>query len=115
MLAFLMDHNIHVAITNGLRRRGIDVLTVFDDRRSEAPDEELLERATELKRVFVSQDHDLLRIARQWQRVNREFYGLAFGVQDPLDIGGTVEYLELIAHTLSADEVRSRVEFIPTR
>jgi hypothetical protein len=32
-----------------------------------------------------------------------------------LDIGGTIEYLELIAHTMSTDEMRNHVEYIPAR
>jgi hypothetical protein len=115
MLAFLMDHHIHSAITDGLRRRGIDVLTVFEDGRSEAYDDELLKRAIELGRVFVSQDYDLLRITRQWQHTGRVFAGVAFGIQEDLDIGGAIEYLELIAHAMTSDEMRNRVEFIPSR
>jgi hypothetical protein len=42
MLAFLMDQHIHLAFTEGLRRHGIDVLTAFEDDRSEADDEVLL-------------------------------------------------------------------------
>jgi hypothetical protein len=115
MLAFLMDHQIHMAITEGLRQRGIDVLTAFEDDRAEADDEELLERAAFLERVFVSQDQDLLRITNAWQRARREFSGVAFGIQKDLDIGGTIEYLELIAHTMSADDMRNHVEYIPAR
>ena len=113
MLAFLMDHQVHLAITEGLRRRGIDVLTVFEDGRAEADDDELLERATALGRIFVSQDQDLLRITKEWQRVGRDFSGAAFAIQQDLDIGGTIEYLELIAHVMSPDEMRNRVEYIP--
>jgi hypothetical protein len=41
-----MDQHIRSEITEGLRQRGIDVLTAFEDSRSEAEDDELLERAT---------------------------------------------------------------------
>jgi Domain of unknown function (DUF5615) len=115
MLAFLMDQHIRLEITEGLRRRGLNVLTAFDDNRSEAEDEELLERATILQRVFVSQDQDLLRIATEWQATGREFAGVAFAIQQNIDIGGSIEYLELIAHIMSPDEMRSHVEYIPVR
>jgi len=115
MLAFLMDHHIHSAFTDGLRRRGIDVLTAFEDGRSEADDEELLRRATELERIFVSQDQDLLRITTKSQQTGRIFAGVAFGIQEDLDIGGTIEYLELIAHAMTPDEMRNHVEYIPSR
>jgi Domain of unknown function (DUF5615) len=113
MLAFLMDHHLHSAITEGLRRRDIDVLTAFEDGRSESHDEELLERATLLQRIFVSQDQDLLRITAAWQRSGREYAGVAFGIQKDLHIGATIEYLELIAKVMSPDEMRNHVEYIP--
>jgi len=115
MLAFLMDQQIHSAVTEGLRRRGINVLTAFEDGRSAADDDELLQRATALGRVFVSQDQDLLRITRQWRQAGRVFTGVAFGIQQDLDIGGTIEYLEMIAHIMSPEEMQNRVEYIPSR
>ena len=86
------DDAAGLAITEGLRRRGIDVLTAFEDGRSEADDEVLLQRATDLNRIFVSQDQDLLRITTEWMRAGRPFAGVAFGIQQDLDIGGTIEY-----------------------
>lgn len=115
MLAFLMDQHIHLAITEGLRRRGIDVLTAFEDGRSDADDEVLLQRATDLNRIFVSQDQDLLRITAEWRRTGRTFAGVAFGIQQDLDIGGTIEYLELTAHAMSPEEIRNNVVYIPSR
>jgi hypothetical protein len=115
MLSFYMDHHIHLSITEGLRRRGIDVLTAFEDGKEEEDDEALLERATKLGRILVSQDDDLLRIATRWQRSSREFAGVAYAIQQHIDIGGTLEYLELIAHLKTADEMRNSVEYIPTQ
>jgi hypothetical protein len=115
MLAFFMDQHIRIEVTEGLRRRGIDVLTAFEDGRSDAEDNELLERATTLDRVFVSQDQDLLQITSDWQQKGRAFAGVAFAIQQDIDIGGTIEYLELVAHAMSADEMRNRVEYVPVR
>ncbi len=55
-LALYMDHHVDVAITNGLRRQGIDVLTCQEDGTTTLDDEQLLERATALGRVLFSQD-----------------------------------------------------------
>jgi hypothetical protein len=115
MLSFYMDHHIHRSITEGLRRRGIDVLTAFEDGKEEEDDEALLERSTALGRILVSQDDDLLRIAARWQRSSRAFAGVAYAIQQHIDIGGTLEYLELIAHLKTADEMRNNIEYIPTR
>lgn len=115
MLSFYMDHHVHQSITDGLRRRGVDVLTAFEDGREEEDDEVLLERATALDRILVSQDDDLLKIAARWQQSSREFSGVAYAIQQHIDIGGTIEYLELITHLKTADEMRDNVEYIPTR
>ena len=115
MLSFCMDHHVHQSITDGLRHRGIDVLTAFEDGRAEENDEALLERATARDRILVSQDDDLLRIATRWQSSSREFTGVVYAIQQHVDIGGTIEYLELIAHLKTADEMRNSVEYVPTR
>ena len=115
MLSFYMDHHVHRSITEGLRRRGIDVITASEDGREEADDEELLECATALDRILVSQDDDVLKIATRWQRTSREFAGVSYAIQQHIDIGGTIEYLELIAHLKTADEMRNSIEYLPTR
>lgn len=48
------------AVTVGLRQRGIDVLTAFEDGASEIDDASLLDRATALGRALFTQDADLL-------------------------------------------------------
>jgi len=114
MLAFYMDHHVHRAITEGLRRRGIDVLSAFEDGHEADNDELLLVRATELDRLLFTQDQDFLEISARWQRTFREFSGLVFAIQQRVDIGGTIEYLEMIALLKSAEEMRNSVEYVPT-
>jgi len=115
MLPFYMDHHIHRSITEQLRLREIEVITAFEDNIARADDEVLLARATSLGYVVVTQDDDFLEIAARWQRETREFSGIVFAIQQHIDIGGTVEYLELISQLKSADEMRNRVEFVPVR
>ena len=61
-----MDHHIHAAITEGLRQRGVDVLTAHEDGAAQLDDEELLARATQLGRVLFSQDEDLLTLIHRY-------------------------------------------------
>jgi predicted nuclease of predicted toxin-antitoxin system len=56
-----MDVHVPRAVTTALRLRSIDVLTAQEDRAAQLDDDRLLERATELGRILVSQDEDLLR------------------------------------------------------
>jgi|SRR5215471_4840330 len=61
-----MDVHVRRAVTIALRLRSIDVLTAQEDGSAELADDVLLERATELGRVLVSQDEDLLREGARW-------------------------------------------------
>jgi predicted nuclease of predicted toxin-antitoxin system len=88
-----MDHHVHAAITEGLRRRGVDVITAHEDGAAAFEDERLLQRATQLGRVLFSQDKDLLILTHQWLQAGIEFSGV--GIRAPAQ-----RDLELIAKTL---------------
>lgn len=64
---YYMDVHVKRVVTNGLRLRGVDVLTAQDDNATELEDDLLLERATALNRVLFSQDDDFLREANKRQ------------------------------------------------
>jgi len=51
-----MDHNVPRAITNGLKLKGIDLITAYEDGSSQLDDSELLDRASELERVLFTRD-----------------------------------------------------------
>ena len=65
MVSLYMDQHVPRAITIGLRLRGIDVITAFEDDTGEMIDSELLDRAAEMGRVLFTQDDDLLTEAAQ--------------------------------------------------
>jgi hypothetical protein len=113
MLAFYCDHHVPGAITRGLQQRGIDVITAWDDGRAKVPDEPLLARATELSRILVTLDKGFHRLAKHWRRCGREFSGIVFGIQERIQVAETIEYLEIFAHVMSADEMRNRIEYLP--
>ncbi|MCA6507681.1 MAG: DUF5615 family PIN-like protein [Pseudanabaena sp. M172S2SP2A07QC] len=86
-IALYMDVHVPQAITEQLRRRGIDVLTAFDDGTQQLPDDRLLVRVTELKRVLFTQDIRFRVLAETWQTEGKNFSGLTFGHQ----LGGTID------------------------
>ena len=106
-----MDHHVPRAITNGLRLRGVDVLTANEDRTSELPDPELLDRATELGRVLFTQDDDLLTEATQRQR--QTFSGVIYAHQLRVSIGDCVRDLELIVQVSEPEEMIGQTLFLP--
>jgi predicted nuclease of predicted toxin-antitoxin system len=64
-VALYMDHHVPGAVTAGLRRRDVDVLTAYEDKMAEAADEAILQRATALERQVFTQDEDFLVIASE--------------------------------------------------
>ena len=111
MLRLYMDVHVPAPITESLRRRGIDVLTSQEDGTRTAADESLLQRATALGRILISQD--LLDLAAQWQASSLEFSGLVFAPQEGGSMGVYVEDLELIAACCSDEELRNAVYYLP--
>lgn len=43
MVRLYMDENVRGAITRGLRRRGVDVVTAWEDGRAATPDPDVLD------------------------------------------------------------------------
>ena len=115
MLGLYMDVHVPAAITEGLRIRGVDVLTSQEDGTRQADDQSLLARATSLGRLMFSQDQDLLQIASKWQRSRKEFSGVIYSRQTPISIGVLIEDLELLATCCSKEEVANRVTFLPLK
>jgi hypothetical protein len=108
-----MDVHVPEAITSQLRRRGVDVLTSLEDDMQELPDDKLLERVTELKRVLFTQDIRFRVLAETWQIVGKQFSGLIFGHQLGGTIGQFVQDLEFIAKASDIDEWINVVAYIP--
>ena len=113
MIRFYMDENVHGAITQALRRRGVDVLTAQEDVPPGTPDDEVLDRATELGRVLVSQDDDLLREASARQRRGEHFSGVIFARQNFVSIGQCVLDLELISVASEPEEFANHARYLP--
>ena len=63
-----MDVHVPWPITDQLRNRDVDVLTAQEDKTEHLPDDELLERASELERVIFTQDIRFKAMAESWQR-----------------------------------------------
>ena len=112
-VTFYMDEQVPGPLTDGLRRRGVDVLTAQGDGRGETDDEDLLDRAAELGRVLVTEDQDFLRIADQRQRAATPCVGIVFIHQQGPTIGRCVQDLEIIAKLGEPHEYANRVEYLP--
>jgi predicted nuclease of predicted toxin-antitoxin system len=112
-LSVYMDVHVPLAITEGLRRRGINVLTSQEDETTEEDDEFLLERATGLGRLLFTQDQDLLAIAASWQRLAKPFVGVLYAHQQGASLGRIVTDIELLATCCAREELANRVTYLP--
>jgi hypothetical protein len=72
-----------------------------------------LQRATELGRILVSQDADLLREGTRRMKEGQGFAGIIYAHQLRITIGQMVEDLDLIAKAMSPEEWRGRIAFLP--
>lgn len=113
MLNYYFDHNVQRQIASGLRLRGIDLITAYEDGMHEASDVDILARAHLTNRVVVTKDHDFLIIATNRLREQIGFPGIVFVTQDDLPIGQCIEELELVAKVYESAEVSGRILFLP--
>ena len=105
-LAFYMDVHVPSAVTLGLRRRGLDILTSQEDETRMLDDDALLARATELGRALLSQDADLLRIAQERQEAGVPFSGVIFADRQGVSIGQQTNLVVAITSPIAQSEVR---------
>jgi predicted nuclease of predicted toxin-antitoxin system len=113
MISLYMDHHVPKAITTGLRLRGVDVLTSYEDGTDQLDDESLLERANELRRVLFTQDDDLLIIASKYQKNKKTFSGVIYGHQLRVTIGVCIQDLEIISKNGEQKEIDNQIIFLP--
>jgi hypothetical protein len=108
-----MDMHVPRAVTSALRLRAIDVLTAQEDGVEEWDDADLLPRATDLGRILMSQDKDLLREGVRLLREGHGSSGIVCAHQLRVSIGQMVEGLVLIAGATSREEWWGRIEYLP--
>lgn len=99
-ISLYLDENLSPRITNQLKLRGIDAVSVRDLGTLGDPDNTHLERATQQDRVLVTSDVDFLILASE----GIEHSGIIFGAQEDHTIGDWVKKLELVCFVLSKDD-----------
>lgn len=113
MVALYMDVHVKEAITRGLRRRGVDVLTAQEDKMAMLDDALLLDRAAVLNRLIFTQDDDFLVEANRRQASGEPFVGIAYIHQLNASIGQCIDDLEIIALAGNLEDYASQVIYLP--
>ncbi len=112
-VAIYMDVHIPRAITLGLRREGVDVLTAQEDGSSLLSDPQLLSRATSLGRTLFTFDNDFLVEADRRQCEGEIFGGVIYAHPLRTSIAGCITDLTLIAQAAEPEDVINQVIFLP--
>ena len=110
-----MDVHAPLAITEALRRHGVDTLTSQEDETELLDDPPLLNRATELGRVLFTQDEDFLREGSRRQRTGKQFAGIIYAHQMRVTIGQCVHDLEMMAKVYEPADLANRIEYLPLK
>jgi uncharacterized protein with PIN domain len=106
-IKFYMDEHVPAAVTAGLRKRGVNVLTAQGAGMVEATDKEHLILATNQGRVIFTQDADFLRL----HATGIEHAGIAYAPQQT-PVGPLVRGLMLIYQVLEPEDMYNHVEFV---
>jgi rRNA-processing protein FCF1 len=110
-----LDENVDAAIRDGLRRRGVDVISVQEDDRTGDPDPLVLDRAEELGRVLFTRDADFLAEAVKRARAGDSFPTVVYAKQVVVMVRQCIDDLELFAKASSDSEGRDQVIHLPLR
>jgi predicted nuclease of predicted toxin-antitoxin system len=112
-VALYTDHHVSRAIVSGLRLRGVDILTAYEDGSSEIDDPSLLDRAAELGRILFTQDSDLLAEAKRRQAAGISFTAVIYAHQRNVSIGTCIHDLEIITQVSEPGDLDNRVTYLP--
>lgn len=106
-IEFYSDENVSAAVIQGIRRRGISVLSTPEAGMLGASDAEHFVLATSRRLVILTQDDDFLKIASQ----EDSHYGIVYAAQGT-SIGAIVSGVVLIAENLDAADMVDHIEYI---
>ena len=105
---FYTDEHVPKAVIDGLRRRGVDVLTVPEAGMMGASDEEHLALAHHEGRVLFTQDEDFLRL----HAAGTPHAGIVYTHQQSASIGEMVHGLMLFFEVFEASEMEEQLEYL---
>ncbi len=89
-VVFYTNESVNVAVAEGLKRRGVKVITAKDVKNLGLSDEEQLEYAKRENLIIVTHDDDFLSLA-----MNCEHKGIVFVHQQKYSIGDLIRNLKL--------------------
>jgi predicted nuclease of predicted toxin-antitoxin system len=110
-IVLYLDENVDGKIAKSLQKCRLDILTAQRDKMDHRPDPLVFARATQLHRVLVSNDQDMLVIAAEYMDRNIPFHGLLF--LEPAHWKAHRDSLELIAQAATPEELANTIWYLP--
>jgi len=105
------NESVNIAITEGLKRRGIKAWSAKESGNLAMTDEEQLSYATQNKAVIFTHDDDFLKLAIKWSEEGKKHWGIIYAHQQHRSIGECIKRLRLIVDILSAEDMKNHIEF----
>ena len=106
-IRFFFDQHVPIAVAQGLRRRGADVLTAQEADRCGLTDSEQLRLAHEDRRVILTFDDDFLTLAAGMTHA-----GLAFCSASKFSVGELIRALLIVYEVLDMSDMSNHIEFL---
>jgi len=106
------DENVHVAIVEGLKRRGVTAWSVQTVGRRGLSDEEQLEYATSQSACLLTHDDDLLVVADRWRKGGRKHGGILYVHQQALGIGEVIRRIKILVDLKTTEDMETHIEFL---
>lgn len=107
-IRFHLDEHCSKALAEGLRRRGIDVITTLDAALQSARDDDHLAFARAEGRVVFTHDPDFLRL----HAAQVPHAGLVYCHPQARTLGQIIRGLVLIWDVYEPEEMHNRVEYL---
>ncbi len=104
-----LDENISFAVSEGLKRRGIDAFSAKDANTLGFSDKQQLDFSISQKATLVTTDVDFLRML---QKNNIEHYGIIYFEQEKYGVGDIIRKIEELVTILEPENFRNHIEFL---
>jgi hypothetical protein len=106
-IRFYLDENMPNSVAEGLRTQTIEVLTTSEAKHMGWSDEQHLVFAREQKYVFVTQDDDLLTLARRVEHA-----GIAYYKPQTRSMKQVLQELFALHKNSSQEDMQNQVRFL---
>ncbi len=112
MIALYSDESVDRRVVQGLRRRGVDVLTADDEGMLGASDEDQMRHAVESSRVLLTSDVDHLVLAHHWSEKGKPHGGIVFLHQRALSVGRAIFGIDAMLRAVPDEAFANTVRFV---